>query len=135
MFIKKSKLIRVLSISLLGAAFISGCAVKTGNEKLEDVSNEKVSEFLKKDVTTKNQVKENLGEPQKVDFMSNGLEKWEYEHIRKQAKGINYVPVANWFVSGTNDTKKTLVVLFDGDIVKNYSVATAEGETKGGLFQ
>ena len=39
MFIKKSKLIRVLSISLLGAAFISGCAVKTGNEKLEDVSN------------------------------------------------------------------------------------------------
>ena len=57
MFIKKSKLIRVLSISLLGAAFISGCAVKTGNEKLEDVSNEKVSEFLKKDVTNKNQVK------------------------------------------------------------------------------
>lgn len=135
MFIQKGKLIKILSISLLGATLISGCAVKTGNEKLEEASNEKVSEFLKKDVTTKNEVKKNFGEPQKVDFMSNGLEKWEYEHLRKQAKGVNYVPVVNWFVSGTNDTKKTLVILFDGDIVKNHSVATADGETKGGLFQ
>ena len=45
------------------------------------------------------------------------------------------MPVANWFVGGTNDTTKTLVILFEGDVVKNYTTAVAEGETKAGLFQ
>ncbi len=35
----------------------------------------------------------------------------------------------------TNDTKKTLVVLFDGDIVKNHSFSSSEGETMGGLVR
>ena len=51
----------------------------------------------------KSNIKELLGEPQKVDFLANGLEKWEYSHLRKAAKAVNYVPVANWFVGGTND--------------------------------
>ena len=45
------------------------------------------------------------------------------------------MPVANWFVGGTNDTTKSLVILFDGEIVKNFSIAVSEGETKGGLLQ
>lgn len=113
----------------------AGCAVKTGNEKLEDVSNATVEDALKKGETTKVQVKELFGEPEEVDFMDNGLEKWTYSHKRKSAKAINYVPVASWFVSGTNDTTKTLVVLFKNDVVENYAVSTAKGETKGGLFQ
>ena len=84
---------------------------------------------------TESNIKELLGEPQKVDFLANGLEKWEYSHLRKAAKAVNYVPVANWFVGGTNDTTKTLVILFEGDVVKNYTTAVAEGETKAGLFQ
>ena len=50
-------------------------------------------------------------------------------------KGINYVPVVNWFVKGTNDTKKTLIVLFDADVVKNHSFSSSEGETMGGLVR
>ncbi len=37
--------------------------------------------------------------------------------LRSVQKGVNYVPVVNWFVKGTDDTKKTLIVLFDGNVV------------------
>lgn len=130
----KNRFLMLASLTVAGL-LLSGCAVKTGNDKLEDTTSQTVSDIIKKDKTTKDEVKSNFGEPSKVDFMTNGLEKWEYEHTRKQSKAVNFIPVANWVVGGTNDTKKTLVILFDGDIVKNYSVAVAEGETKAGLFQ
>ena len=120
----------IISIAVATSLFC-GCAVKSGNEKLEDSSSASINEFIKKDITTKEEVKAKLGEPSSVDITSIG-EKWQYEHIRNL---VNFVPLVNWFVAGTNDTKKTLVILFDGDIVKNYSVAVAEGETKGGLLQ
>ena len=47
-------------------------------------------------------------------------------------KSLHNIPVA---VGGTNDTTKSLVILFDGEIVKNFSIAVSEGETKGGLLQ
>ena len=130
-----TKKLKIASL-LLCASLVTGCAVKSGNDKLEDTTNESISKIIVKDKSTKSNVKELLGEPQKIDFISNGLvEKWEYSHIRKAAKAVNYVPVANWFIGGTNDTTKTLVILFEGDVVKNYTTAVAEGETKAGLFQ
>ena len=129
-----TKTLKLASL-LLCASLATGCAVKPGNDKLEDNTNESISKMITKEKSTKSNIKELLGEPQKVDFLANGLEKWEYSHLRKAAKAVNYVPVANWFVGGTNDTTKTLVILFEGDVVKNYTTAVAEGETKAGLFQ
>ena len=129
-----TKTLKLASL-LLCASLATGCAVKSGNDKLEDNTNESISKMITKEKSTKSNIKELLGEPQKVDFLANGLEKWEYSHLRKAAKAVNYVPVANWFVGGTNDTTKSLVILFDGEIVKNFSIAVSEGETKGGLLQ
>ncbi|GAB1464826.1 hypothetical protein MASR2M54_03260 [Aliarcobacter cryaerophilus] len=55
--------------------------------------------------------------------------------LKKCSKGVNYVPVVNWFVKGTDDTKKTLIVLFDGNVVKTHSFSSSEGETMGGLVR
>ena len=129
------KMTRIIAMTALASVLVTGCAVKSGNDKLEDNTNESISKMITKEKSTKSNIKELLGEPQKVDFLANGLEKWEYSHLRKAAKAVNYVPVANWFVGGTNDTTKTLVILFEGDVVKNYTTAVAEGETKAGLFQ
>lgn len=123
-----------LAVSVAGV-LLTGCAVKTGNEKLQEATQTSVQEMIKNGTTTKAEVKNKLGEPTNVDFMDSGLEKWEYNHTRKVEKGINYVPVVNWFVRGTNDTKKTLVVLFEGDIVKNHTFSSSEGETMGGLVR
>lgn len=130
------KKISLIATSLvLGTVLFSGCAVKSGNDKLQDVTKESVTDMIKNGTSTKSEVRSKLGEPTNIDFMENGLEKWEYNHTRKVDKGINYVPVVNWFVKGTNDTKKILVVLFDGEVVKNHSFSSSEGETMGGLVR
>ena len=101
---------------VLATSLFTGCAVKTGNDKLQSVTEQNIDSFIVNGVSTKKDVQSKLGGATSVDFMQNGLEKWTYLHTLKVEKGINYVPVANWFVRGTNDTKKSLVILFDGDI-------------------
>ena len=129
------KILLLSSSMLLAASLITGCAVKTGNDKLQEVTNGNVDSFIKNGFSTKDDVKAKLGGPGKVDFLQNGLEKWDYDHTLKVEKGVNYVPIVNWFVKGTNDTKKTLVILFDGDIVKTHTFSTENGETMGGLVR
>jgi hypothetical protein len=123
------------SSAVLVASLITGCAVKTGNDKLQEVTNENIDSVIKNGVSTKTEVKSKLGGPGRVDFLNNGLEKWEYDHTLKVEKGVNYVPIVNWFVKGTDNTKKSLVILFDGDIVKTHTFSTENGETMGGLVR
>jgi len=129
--------VKVFIISLLLGIMVmfSGCAAKTGNSKLAEATNESVSQTIVKGTSTKADLRRSFGEPQKVDFTESGLEKWEYQFIRKSHKAINFVPIAGAFVGGTNDTTKTLLVVFKGDVVENYALSTAQGETKAGLFQ
>jgi len=45
-------------------------------------------------------------------------------------KAINFVPFANLVYSGTNDTKKKLVIIFDkNDKVLDYLITENKGET------
>ncbi len=129
------KILNVLLIGCLSASLFTGCAVKSGNEKLDDIDRESIVGMIKNNYSTKAEVRKNFGEPTDITFKDSGLEEWKYTHARKVQKGINYVPVVNWFVSGTNDKKKTLIVLFDGDTVKNHSYSEADDETYGGLVR
>lgn len=129
------KLIKLTLIGCLGLSLFTGCAVKSGNEKLQDVTQTNVTDIIKDGISTKADLRKNLGEPSHVDFMENGLEKWQYNHSRKVEKGVNYVPIVNWFVQGTNDTKRTLVILIDGDVVKKHTFSLAEDESYDGLIR
>ena len=120
---------------LLGTVLFTGCAVKTGNDRIENVTQDNILNMIEDGKSTKADVRKAFGEPRNIGFMDNGLEKWEYHHSRSVQKGVNYVPVVNWFVKGTDDTKKTLLVLFEGNIVKTYSFSSSEGETMGGLVR
>ncbi|MCT7516924.1 MULTISPECIES: hypothetical protein [Aliarcobacter] len=120
---------------LLGTVLFTGCAVKTGNDKIENVTQDNILSMIEDGKSTKADVRKAFGEPRNIGFMDNGLEKWEYHHSRSVQKGVNYVPVVNLFVKGTDDTKKTLIVLFDGNVVKTHSFSSSEGETMGGLVR
>ncbi|MCT7576756.1 MULTISPECIES: hypothetical protein [Aliarcobacter] len=120
---------------LLGTVLFTGCAVKTGNDRIENVTQDNILNMIEDGKSTKADVRKAFGEPRNIGFMDNGLEKWEYHHSRSVQKGVNYVPVVNWFVKGTDDTKKTLIVLFDGNVVKTHSFSSSEGETMGGLVR
>ena len=120
---------------LLGTVLFTGCAVKTGNDRIENVTQDNILSMIEDGKSTKADVRKAFGEPRNIGFMDNGLEKWEYHHSRSVQKGVNYVPVVNWFVKGTDDTKKTLLVLFEGNVVKTHSFSSSEGETMGGLVR
>ena len=120
---------------MLGTVLFTGCAVKTGNDRIENVTQDNILNMIEDGKSTKADVRKAFGEPRNIGFMDNGLEKWEYHHSRSVQKGVNYVPVVNWFVKGTDDTKKTLIVLFDGNVVKTHSFSSSEGETMGGLVR
>jgi len=126
----------IVSLLAVSALYISGCAVKTGNETLGKMEKSQIDMQIVRGKSTKKDVKTLLGDPDKTDFDNNSLEKWTYIHVRKDVKAVNYIPVASLFVQGTNDTTKTLVVLFDDNgVVKNYINSDAKGETKGGFLQ
>ncbi len=129
------KISLIASSLVLGTVLFTGCAVKTGNDRIENVTQDNILNMIEDGKSTKADVRKAFGEPRNIGFMDNGLEKWEYHHSRSVQKGVNYVPVVNFFVKGTDDTKKTLIVLFDGNVVKTHSFSSSEGETMGGLVR
>ena len=129
------KISLIASSLVLGTVLFTGCAVKTGNDRIENVTQDNILNMIEDGKSTKADVRKAFGEPRNIGFMDNGLEKWEYHHSRSVQKGVNYVPVVNWFVKGTDDTKKTLIVLFEGNVVKTHSFSSSEGETMGGLVR
>lgn len=129
---KKFLKLTVLAIGM--ASLFNACAVKSGNEKLEKMERKDISSMITKGKTTKSGVVSMFGEPQETDFMQDGRQKWKYTFLAKREKGINYVPVVNWFTRGTNDETKTLLVLFKGDIVDDFIFSKSLGETKAGAL-
>ncbi len=120
--------------SFLLTCFLTGCAGQSGNQKLAETQTADFNQILVKGQSSKESVIEYFGEPSDTDILDDGREKWTYSHLRKDAKFVSYVPVANWFSSGTNDTTKKLVIIFRNGVVENFSSSTSLGETKGGLF-
>jgi hypothetical protein len=129
---------KTFTFSLVAAMtlIMSGCAIKTGNMTLEKMEKSHVNSQIIKGKSTKEEIIAIMGDPDRADFDNNGDEKWTYSHLRKDSKGVNFFPIISWFVSGTNDTTKTLTILFNtNDTIKNYTFTDAKGETKMGLFQ
>lgn len=132
-----SKFTAVLLGGFLTMGLMAGCAAKSGNIVLENTDKAKINDGIVNGKTTKAEVKTLMeADPQNVDFDQSGHEKWTYSNVRKSAKFINFIPVVSMFGGGTNDTTKTLVIVYDNNgIVLNHVVSQAEGETKVGLFQ
>lgn len=129
---KKFNIICALMMSFI----LMGCAGKTGHAFLEEKSPEEIKAILVEGVATKEDIRSKLGEPNDIDFDTNNCEIWKYEFKRSELSGISYVPIANWFSSGTNDTIKRLKVMFNQQgILTRYAMANSNGETKHGAFQ
>ncbi len=75
------------------------------------------------------------GDPMETTFTDSGKEIWKYHFIKAKIKASNLIPVVNLFASGSEGDKKELVVFFDNDIVKNYSMSTSKVDTNTSLFQ
>lgn len=101
-----------LLIAIVAAMAVTGCAVDVGREFNAD----QVSR-IQKGVTTKEDVRRMLGEPQSITLGSEG-DNWTYQHL----KGKNMIQLYGELFRGSlSNESSVLIVNFNGNVVKDYA--------------
>jgi outer membrane protein assembly factor BamE (lipoprotein component of BamABCDE complex) len=96
------------------AAGLAGCASNAQGRKFDDAY---VSQ-IKKNVTTKAQIRENLGEPVSVSTTSD-LETWTYSY--SNAYGRAYIQAATFGLVKEKSDDQNLIVVFKGNVVVEFT--------------
>jgi len=123
-------------VLISGGAYSTVWAVDVtkGNEKISKETTESIGTKVTKGVTTKDQIKELFGEPQKVTLSYDGGLVWKYRYSESKAKAANYIPCVR-FVAGGRDVHWKLVVFFfnKNNVVQNYDVSSSgsDGNQQG----
>ncbi|WP_186087384.1 outer membrane protein assembly factor BamE domain-containing protein [Burkholderia gladioli] len=125
----------LLIATLSAATLLTGCAT-TGNEHLESATQTSVQSQITQGKSTKQDVQNAFGSPNKTTFTDSGFEIWTYELAHATPHAINFVPIVGAFAHGADVRKKTLTVLFDDSgVVKKYTFAETTDVAKGGIGQ
>lgn len=130
-----------IQLSLKVTTVIALCGLLTacgssGNQKIGELSKPQLDNMASNQIKTKGDALRLLGEPDDKDFNSAGNEKWIYTYTHKTSKVQNFIPVVNWFTTGTDDLNKKVVFIFDKNgVVMNSATTESQGETKGGIAQ
>lgn len=126
---------KVVLLAVIGmAAVLTGCA-GTGNDSLRAESESSVSSKIIEGKTTKDQVRQLFGSPEKTEFTDGGMEVWRYEFAKMHSNAVDFIPVVNLFGSVQSGKKKELVVMFDqSNVVKRYSMSVSDVSLKTGVF-
>lgn len=127
---KKYSFIVAITCTLL----LMGCA-SSGNQSLKNETEQSVAQKITENVTTKNDIKNLFGSPFSVSFTDGGNEIWTYYLDNVHADAINFIPVVGMFGSSSSGTRKQLVIMFDGNTVKKYSMSSSNISTKTGVFK
>jgi outer membrane protein assembly factor BamE (lipoprotein component of BamABCDE complex) len=106
---------RIALIVVLALLVGAGCAPKIGRD-----FNASYLSSIERGVTTKSQVRQNLGEPSSVTTSSLAGETWSYQYMEGAGLAQTY---GNFFRNEYTNmgSHKMLVVTFDGDRVKDYT--------------
>lgn len=125
----------LLIATLSAATLLTGCAT-TGNEHLGSATQTSVQSQITQGKSTKQDVQDAFGSPNKTTFTDSGFEIWTYELAHATPHAINFVPIVGAFAHGADVRKKTLTVLFDDSgVVKKYTFAETTDVAKGGIGQ
>jgi outer membrane protein assembly factor BamE (lipoprotein component of BamABCDE complex) len=125
----KLKIIVVLVAGILG-----GCA-SYGTESIRNESDETLSQKLVKGVSTKAQVRAQLGDPSATSFTDSGNEQWTYFLGSYTPSPTNFVPYLNMVTSGGESQTKQANILFDKKgVVMNYSVTSGKQNINTGII-
>lgn len=104
-------------IILFGMTFlltILGChSMDIGNN-----FNDSYVSSIQKNVTTKAQIRQNIGEPHSVST-TTGMETWTYQFTDAYAK--SYQQASTFGLIREKPTNKLLIIIFSGDKVADYN--------------
>lgn len=113
---------------------LTACAT-TGNQRIGGMDEGQLSN-TSKTLKNKDEALRLLGQPDNIDFDTNGNEKWMYEYTHRVSKVQNFIPVVSLFSQGTNDLHKKVILVFNaqGSVLHAASLQS-HGETKAGLAE
>lgn len=96
-----------------------------GNKQITDYDTIEKIEINK---TTKDGVKELIGEPSIVEFNDLGDEDWIYTYTRSKARAASFIPIVGLIAGGADMKTDTLRIRFSKDgIVKKIGKGKATG--------
>ena len=121
----------ILSITTI--LVLTGCAASAGNQALNTKFNIIKSEIIE-GKTTKDGVKQSLGNPSSTTLTENGFEIWKYNHSRAVPQADAYIPFARFVSSTTTVSSKEVTVLFDkNNVVSKITTSEKVEDVKRGL--
>lgn len=123
---------RIAMIALIATSLIlAGCA-SSGNKHLQKETETSVQTKIVEGKTTKAEVKGMFGSPESVNFTDGGNEIWKYAFAKIKVSGKSFIPFYGLFHNGATGTKKELTILFNGDVVKKYTMSESAIDSKSG---
>jgi outer membrane protein assembly factor BamE (lipoprotein component of BamABCDE complex) len=124
---------RSLLLSLAITVLIAGCAATAGNENVNLKFNTIKSEIVE-GKTTKDGVKQTLGNPSTTTLTENGFEIWKYSYARAVPQADAYIPFARFVSSTTTVSSKEITILFDKqNVVSKITTSEKVEDVKKGL--
>ena len=113
--------------------FVAACA-ESGNTSIKNATYASVDAKIHDGVTTKDQVRAIFGDPARVFFTGGGFEEWQYVFTKTHMYATNYIPIVNLFRSGGKGYKKTLTIIFNGNVVWHHALSNSEVNSKSGVL-
>ena len=115
----------IVSISVLSTS----CAITHGDKR---VSDPKITSQIKVGISTKQNVRDLIGEPSGVQFseVHEGEETWIYQYFSSTTRGTSFVPIVGNVIGGSDEKMSSYTVRFDKNGVVKQA---AGGTTTGGM--
>ena len=108
---------------------ICGCSKQTsGNQNLSGVSVTEIQDRIKEGKTTKQEIKEWLGEPSGISKDKDGNEVWRYSFSNYESKvrATTFIPVVGAFLGGADNKHegRLLIIVFKNERVLSINFET-----------
>ncbi|MBO1359194.1 hypothetical protein J2D73_05210 [Acetobacter sacchari] len=128
------KLEKFLSaIAVASLVSLASCS-SGGNESIKNETGATIDQKIKDNVTTKEQVRSQFGDPAAVTFTDSGHEQWQYRFNNASSDATNFIPLYGDLHQSGHGTEKTLTIIYNGDVVWHHAMSSSAMKSTGGVF-
>lgn len=117
---------------IITALFLISCSDSV-NKNFKDNDDKTLDSMIKAGISTKEDMRNTFGEPTNIDYSNNNRDKWTYEYSETSKSPLNYIPVTR-ILNGQSGTTRTMVILFNGNVVDKYAFSTNEEKISKGVL-
>ncbi|MBD8223217.1 hypothetical protein [Pantoea agglomerans] len=119
--------------ALLIFIVLSGCASTSGNQSINNETQQSIASKIVKGRTTEAEVLSLYGEPTGKNFVDSNKERWLYSLVKSKMTAATYIPIIGLFSNGTEMKAKSLSILFENGKVATWSLSEGNNSVHNGI--